>query len=46
MFVGNGIYFFLKEGSSTENQGTGLCIVDLKLGVKILEDYLNELDKP
>ena len=31
MLVGNRIDFLLKEGSSPEDQGTGLCIVDLKL---------------
>ncbi len=46
MLIGNRIDFLLEEGSSTEDQGTGLCIVNLKFGVRILVGYLNELDKP
>ena len=34
VLVGNGVDFFLKECSSTEDQGAGLCIVDLKFVVK------------
>ena len=36
MLVGNGVDFLLKEGPSTKDKGAGLCIVDLKLGVKIV----------
>lgn len=30
MLVGDGIYLFLEEGASTEDQAAGLCIIGLK----------------